>query len=190
MKDVAELVGLGWDAVKDIQKRHLTRRYRRPRLRGVRRIAIDEISIGKGHRYVTVVLNLDTGVVLFVGDGKGAEALTPFWRRVKRCKGCRLRAIAIDMSPAYISAVQNNAPEAKIMFDRFHLVKRCNEMLTKLRRALYNKITEDGSKSVLKGVRWLLLKNPENLDVTKDERRRLTRKSHKFRNKRAAQGVK
>lgn len=173
MKDVAELVGLGWDAVKDIQKRHLTRRYRRPRLKGVRRIAIDEISIGKGHRYVTVVLNLENGMVLFVGDGKGAEALTPFWRRVKRCKGCRLRAIAIDMSPAYISAVQNNAPKARIVFDRFHLVNLCNEMLTKLRRALYNKITEDGSKSVLKGVRWLLLKNPENLDATKDERRRL-----------------
>jgi transposase len=173
MKDVAELVGLGWDAIKDIQKRHLTRRYRRPRLKGVRRIAIDEISIGKGHRYVTVVLNLENGMVLFVGDGKGAEALTPFWRRVKRCKGCRLRAIAIDMSPAYISAVQSNAPKARIVFDRFHLVKLCNEMLTKLRRALYNKIVEDGSKSVLKGVRWLLLKNPENLDEAKDERRRL-----------------
>lgn len=77
------------------------------------------------------------------------------------------------MSPAYISAVQNNAPKARIVFDRFHLVNLCNEMLTKLRRALYNKITEDGSKSVLKGVRWLLLKNPENLDATKDERRRL-----------------
>lgn len=173
MKDVAELVGLGWDAVKDIQKRYLTRRYRRPRLKDVRRIAIDEISIGKGHRYVTVVLNLANGMVLYVGDGKGAEALKPFWRRVKRCKACRLRAIAIDMSPAYISAVQSNAPEARIVFDRFHIVKLCNEMLTKLRRALYYKLLEDGSKSVLKGVRWLLLKNPENLDDTKDERRRL-----------------
>jgi transposase len=173
MKDVAELVGLGWDAVKDIQKRYLTRRFRRPRLKDVRRIAIDEISIGKGHRYVTVVLNLANGMVLYVGDGKGAEALKPFWRRVKRCKACRLRAIAIDMSPAYINAVQSNAPEARIVFDRFHIVKLCNEMLTKLRRALYSKLLEDGSKSVLKGVRWLLLKNPENLDDTKDERRRL-----------------
>lgn len=173
MKDVAELVGLGWDAVKDIQKRYLTRRYRRPRLKDVRQIAIDEISIGKGHRYVTVVLNLANGMVLYVGDGKGSEALKPFWRRVKRCKACRLRAIAIDMSPAYINAVQSNAPEARIVFDRFHIVKLCNEMLTKLRRALYSKLLEDGSKSVLKGVRWLLLKNPENLDDTKDERRRL-----------------
>jgi len=82
MKDVARLVGLGWDAVKEIQKRHLTRRYHRPRLKGVRRIAIDEISIGKGHRYLTVVLNLDSGAVLFVGDGKGSDALKPFWKRV------------------------------------------------------------------------------------------------------------
>lgn len=173
MKDVALQVGLVWDTVKDIQKRHLTRRYRRPRLKGVRRIAIDEISIGKGHRYLTVVLNLDSGVVLFVGDGKGAEALKPFWKRVRRCKRCKLRAIAIDMSPAYIGAVQSNAPKARIVFDRFHIVKLCNEMLTKLRRSLYNATSEAGHKSVLKGTRWLLLKNPENLDVTKNERQRL-----------------
>ena len=75
IKDVAAIVGLSWDVVKDIEKRWLTRRYRRPRLKGVRHIAIDEIAIGKGHRYLTIVLDLDSGKVLFVGDGKGADAL-------------------------------------------------------------------------------------------------------------------
>ncbi len=173
MKDVARLVGLGWDTVKDIQKRYLLKRYRRPRLNGVRRIAIDEISIGKQHRYLTVVLDLDSGKVLFVGDGKGAEALKPFWKRVKRCKQCKLRAVAIDMSPAYIHAVSNNVPEARIVFDRFHIVKLCNEMLSKLRRALYHEATELMHKNVLKGTRWLLLKNPENLDTSRDEAKRL-----------------
>ena len=173
MKDVAALVGLGWDAVKDIQKRHLTKRFRLPRLKGVRRIAIDEICIGKGHRYLTVVLDLDSGRVLFVGDGKGADALKPFWKRVKRCKQCKICSVAIDMSPAYISAVRTNAPKARIVFDRFHIVKLCNEMLTKLRRALYNEATELMDKNVLKGTRWLLLKNPENLDTSRNEAKRL-----------------
>lgn len=175
MQDVAHLVGLGWDAVKDIQKRYLTKRLRLPRLKGVRRIAIDEISIGKHHRYLTVVLDLDSGKVLFVGDGKGSDALKPFWNRVKRCKQCKIKSVAIDMSPAYISAASGNLSEARIVFDRFHMVKLCNEMLTKLRRALYNEATELMHKDVLKGTRWLLLKNPENLDLSRNESERLNK---------------
>ena len=173
IKDVAAIVGLSWDVVKDIQKRWLTRHFRLPRLKGVRHIAIDEISIGKGHRYLTVVLDLDSGKVLFVGDGKGADALKPFWKRVSRCKQCKIHSVAIDMSPAYISAVSTKLPKARIVFDRFHLVKLCNEMLTKLRRALYREATEQLHKNVLKGTRWLLLKNPENIDASRDEGRRL-----------------
>ena len=173
MKDVARLVGLGWDAVKDIQKRYLKKRFRLPRLKGVKRVAIDEICIGKGHRYLTVVLDLDSGKALFVGDGKGEDALKPFWNRVKRCKQCKIRSVAIDMSPAYIHAVSINAPKARIVFDRFHIVKLCNEMLTKLRRVLFHEATDLMHKNVLKGTRWLLLKNPENLDTSRDEAKRL-----------------
>jgi transposase len=173
MKDVAKLVGLGWDAVKDIQKRYLQKRFGLPRLKGVRRIAIDEICIGTGHNYLTVVLALDKGRVLFVGDGKGSEALTPFWKRVKRCKQCKLQSVAIDMSSAYISAVRANASKARIVFDRFHVVKLCNDMLTKLRRALYREATEKMEKDVLKGTRWLLLKKPKNLNTEREEDKRL-----------------
>lgn len=173
IKDVAAIVGLHWNVVKGIQKRYLLKGFRLPRLKGVRRIAIDEISIAKGHRYLTVVLDLDSGRSLFVGDGKGADALKPFWNRVKRCKQCKIRAVAIDMSPAYISAVSANLPKARIVFDRFHIVKLCNEMMSKLRRALFNEATELMHKNVLKGTRWLLLKNPENLDATRDEAKRL-----------------
>lgn len=169
IKDVAAIVGLSWNIVKDIQKRSLLKRFRFSRLKGVRRIAIDEISIRKGHNYLSVVLDLDSGRVLFVGDGKGAAALKPFWNKVKRCKQCKIKSVAIDMSPAYISAVSSNLPDAHIVFDRFHMLKLCNEMLTKLRRALYNEATELMDKNVLKGTRWLLLKNPENLDESRNE---------------------
>ncbi len=175
IKDVAAIVGLSWDVVKDIQKRMLLKRFRLPRLKGVRRIAIDEIAIAKGHRYLSVVLDLDSGKVLFVGDGKGAQALKPFWNRAKRCKQCKIRSVAIDMSPAYISAVRGNLPDSRIVFDRFHIVKLCNEMLTKLRRVLYNEATELMDKKVLKGTRWLLLKNPENLNVLRNESEHLNK---------------
>lgn len=75
IQDVAQHLGVSWDVIKDIQKRDLQRRFRKPRLSKLKRIAIDEIAVAKGHRYLTVVLNLDTGAVLFVGEGKGAAAL-------------------------------------------------------------------------------------------------------------------
>ena len=70
IRDVAGHLGVGWDMVKDIQKRNLSRRFARPKLKHLTRIAIDEIAVAKGHRYMTVVLDLDSGAVVFVGDGK------------------------------------------------------------------------------------------------------------------------
>lgn len=172
MKDVAHHLGVCWDVVKDIQKRYLIRQFSKPKLKHLRRIGIDEISIGKRHRYLTVVLDLDTGVVVFVGDGKGANALKPFWRRLKRSKA-RVDAVAMDMSRAYISAVQTNLRGAVIVFDHFHVIKLFNEKLSKLRRKLFREATDQLHKKVLKGTLWLLLKNTENLDERRNERQRL-----------------
>ena len=172
IRDVAEHLEVGWDLVKDIQKRYLSRRFRRIKLKHLRRIAIDEISIGRGHRYLTVVLDLKSGAVVFVGEGKGADALKPFWKRLRRSRA-RIEAIAMDMSPAYISAVQAHLSKAVIVFDHFHVIKLFNEKLSDLRRELYREATEKLHKDVLKGTRWLLLKNPENLDGTRDESKRL-----------------
>lgn len=172
IKDVAHHLNVSWDVIKEIQKRHLKRKFSRPRLKHLRFIAIDEISIGKGHKYLTVVLDLKGGAVVFVGDGKGAEALTPFWKRLK-CSRAKIEAVSIDMSPAYISAIQTNLKKAAIVFDHFHVVKLFNEKLTDLRRKLYKEATCSLEKKVLKGTRWLLLKNPDNLDDTRNEHQRL-----------------
>lgn len=167
IKDVADLLGVAWDVIKEIKKNDLKRRFANPSLKDVRRIAIDEICIGKGHRYVTLVMNLDSGAILFVGDGKSAESLAPFWKRLGRRRHA-IEAVAMDMSSAYISAVRGNLPKADIVFDRFHVVKLMNEKLTTLRRQLYRE-ANDEERSVLKGSRWLLLKNPENLREDRDE---------------------
>ena len=170
--DVAHHLGISWDVIKDIQKRRLKAKFGRPRLKDVRLLAIDEIAIAKGHRYVTVVLNWETGRVLFVGDGKGADALTPFWAMLGRRRR-RIRAVAIDLSPAYVEAVTKNLPDATIVFDHFHVVKLFNEKLSDLRRDVQNEAETTQKKQVLKGTRWLLLKNPEHLDSRRNERQRL-----------------
>jgi transposase len=172
MWDVSHHLGISWHTVKQILKRYLRRQFSCPSLKALQRIAIDEISIGRGHQYLTVVLDLESGAVVFVGEGKGADALEPFWKRLKSSKA-RIQAVAMDMSKAYISAVSSNLPKATIVFDHFHVIKLMNEKLTDLRRDLYRETTDLLQKGVLKGTRWLLLKNPENLRDDRNERARL-----------------
>lgn len=172
IQDVARHLGVGWDTIKEIQVRDLSRRFARPRLGHLRRIAIDEIAIAKGHRYLTVVLDLDSGAVVFVGDGKGGDALKPFWRRLRRSRAA-IEAVAMDMSPAYREAVSTYLPDAAIIIDRFHVIKLVNEKLSDLRRQLHREATDVLHQRVFKGTRWLLLKAPERLDPKRDERRRL-----------------
>jgi transposase len=172
IRDVAAHLGVSWDVIKDIQKRDLSRRFAKPKLKHLRAIAIDEIAVGKGHRYLTVVMDLESGAVVFVGDGKGADALKPFWKRL-RPSGAKIEAVAMDMSAAYRKAVTAHLPKAKIVFDHFHVIKLFNDKLSDLRRALYHEATDGMHKDVLKGTRWLLLKNSENLDAKKDEKQRL-----------------
>ena len=109
MTAVARHLGISWHTVKQIQKSDLLRRFSQPSLKGLTRIAVDEISIGRGHRYLTVVLDLYSGAVVFVGEGKGADALKPFFKRLKS-SGARIEAVAMDMSQAYIAAVAGNPP--------------------------------------------------------------------------------
>jgi transposase len=117
-------------------------------------------------------LDLDTGAVVFVGDGNGAETLQPFWQRLKRSR-TRIEAVAMDMSQAYVSAVTENLPAAAIVFDHFHGIKLFNDKLQEFRRQLFNKAQSKMEKKVITGTRWLLLKNPANLVEERNEPQRL-----------------
>jgi transposase len=172
IQEVARHLGVSWDVVKDIQKRYLLRHFAKPRLRDLTRIAIDELSIGRGQRYLTVVLDLASGAVVFVGAGKGTAALQPFWRRL-RASGAQIQAVATDMSPAYTLAVRAHLPRAVHVFDRFHVMKLFNEHLADLRREVQRAVEKVEQRQLLKGTLWLLLKNPENLDPEKHEPQRL-----------------
>jgi transposase len=172
IQDVAEHLQVSGDTVKEIPARSLQKRFGKPKLHKLKQIAIDEIAIGKGHHYLTVVLNLLTGAVVFVGDGKGVEALEPFWRRRRRARA-KIVAVATDMSAAYIRAVRDHVPRAVHVFDHFHVIKLFHDKLSAFRRDLYHQLSSDQDRKLLKGTRWLLLKNPENLDVERNEQQRL-----------------
>lgn len=121
---------------------------------------------------MTVVLDLESGAIVYVGQGKGAAALDPFWKRL-RASHARIEAVATDMSAAYIRAVTDHLPDAQLVFDRFHIMKLFNDKLSVLRRELYREAAAGHAKNVLKGTRWLLLRNQENLDDEKNEWDRL-----------------
>jgi transposase len=162
MYDVSRHLGVSWDTVKDIQMRNLERKYSHISLKDLKLIAIDEISIGKNHQYLTIVLDLNTGAIVFTNEGKGAEALDPFWKKLKH-SAAKIEAVAMDMSPAYAFAVKKNLPDAAIVFDHFHIIKMFNEKLAELRRDIQNEAQTMKQKRVIKGTRWLLLKASENL---------------------------
>jgi len=172
ISDVAKHLGLSWDLVKSIQKRHLEKKYANPDIRQLKRIAIDEIYIGE-RGYLTIVLDVVSGAVVFVGDGKGSDALEPFWKKLRRYRKVRIVVAAIDMSPAYIKAIRENLTNTAIVFDHFHVIKLFNEKLSDFRRKLFNITEEMLPRKVLKGTRWLLLTAKERLDDDQEKQQRL-----------------
>ncbi len=173
-KHAAEHLGVAWGTVRDIEVRYLGRKYNKPKLKHLRHIAIDEIYLGKRMKFVTLVLDLESGAIVYVGHGRSAESLDPFWKRL-RGSGARIEAVAADMSNAYALAVHENLPDAVLVNDRFHVIKKYNEMLTELRRELHREATTKLEKKILKGTRWLLLMRMDNLDDRRREPQRLLR---------------
>src|SRR5690606_26182921 len=110
LKGTAAFTGLSWDVVKDIERRHLARHYGRPDLRGVRYVAVDEIAVRRGHDYMTVVMDLESGRVLHVLEGKDSKALKPFLLELAR-RNTKLKGIAMDMSKAYAKAAREVFPK-------------------------------------------------------------------------------
>jgi len=161
LSDVAQLTLLSWDTVKAIVKTHLARDYGKPHLTGVRYLGIDEIHLGKKSRFYTIVIDLEDGRILWAKPGRGGAALRGFWRRLRLAK-TQVRAVATDMSAAYWSAVLEHLPDAALVFDKFHVIKLMNERLDDLRRQMVRE-AEGPLKLRIKGTRFLLLRNPENL---------------------------
>lgn len=160
ISDVGNFLGLHWGSVKDIEKKYLKKKFSRIRLKDVKVIGVDELYVGD--KYITIVRDLESGAVLHIGDGKGGDALKDFNRKLNSSK-CKIRAIAMDLGPAYAAWAKEYLPDARIVYDHFHLIKLMNEKLDNLRRKTMNEADEEMKKQ-LKKKRFLFLKNEENLD--------------------------
>jgi transposase len=173
IESAARRMRVSWHTVNDIIQSYITKKYSKTKLKGVVRIGIDETYIGKTKKYITIVVNLDTGEPIFVGKGKGEDALVPFWELLGKRKK-NIQAVAIDMGAAFQKAVRDNIPQAVMVFDHFHVVKLMNDRIDQMRRSVFRNAT-DTEKDVIKGCRYLLLKNEDNLDSFRNEKERLDR---------------
>jgi transposase len=111
MSDVAAFLHLGWDTVKRIFSADMEREVKKTNLREVEFLAIDEVYLGQLHKFITIVIDWQSGRILHVAKGRGENALRPFFRRLRRAKA-RILAVATDMSAAYASAVVKNLRDA------------------------------------------------------------------------------
>lgn len=173
LKAISEKLTIGWDTVKSIVKEDMKRRLKYRKFNKIRLIAIDEVAIRKGHRYLTNVVDLETGQVVYSVEGRNSDCLKPFFDKIKRCKKPMLEAIALDMSPAYLKAVHRYAPKGiQIIHDRYHLVAKMNDVIDKVRRSEYQNKSEE-QKAVIKGSRYLLLTASEKIEKDDEKHSRL-----------------
>ncbi len=159
---VALFLGLQWRTVKNIDKANLSKRAKQFSFKKLRYISVDEIAIKKGHKYMTIFTDISTGQIIHAVAGRSEESLRPFLKLLSK-KAKHLRGIGIDMSAAYSSSIKLHLPNVAIIFDRFHVTKLLNDTIDKIRRAEYEKNHSEGKK-VLKGQRFLLLRNFVDLD--------------------------
>ena len=131
----------------------------------VKSVGVDETSRARGHKYVSVFIDLDKSKVVHVCEGKDASTIESFKNDLEQHKGSgeNINNFCCDMSPAFISGIENNFPNASITFDKFHVMKLMNEAIDKVRRE------EQSHNVLLKSTRYLWLKNPENLTIKQNE---------------------
>jgi transposase len=164
----AKVLSVGWDLIKDLHKAHLQRRYKSPPLKDLKYLGIDEFSIRKGHNYMSIFVDLETGRILHAVEGKSGNDIVPFLKVIKR-RSRNLQAIAMDMSTGFISAVEEHLPFVPIVFDHYHVSALMNKGIEEVRREQQAQLDDEEGR-YLKGSRFLLLKNYEKLDEEKQDR--------------------
>ena len=157
---VAKYLGLHWNTVKEIEKSDLKKKYAKISIRDVKAIGIDEVYVGK-NKFLTIVRDMDNGDVLFIGDGKNAESLAPFAKKLKHAKH-NILTIAMDLGKSFTAWAKEHLPDAVIVYDKFHVIQLMNKKLNAVRRRTMNELVENEKKE-LKGQMYTLLRNEENL---------------------------
>ena len=134
-------------------------------------MGIDEVSRSKGQRYLTLVYDLERGRLVSVGEGRDEQTMQQLfeWLRPRRARS--IQVVCCDMWTVYLSAIREQLPDARVVFDRFHVVQHLNRAVDEVRRQTWRRLPES-EKQAFKQTRWLWLKNPWNLQ--RKERKRLS----------------
>lgn len=170
VKDVSELAGVDWGMVKDAEIRYIVGLLRKRNLDGITDLGIDEVSEKKGHRYLTLVSDINKRRVIWVGRGRDRAVLRAFFRWFGKKRTRRLKCIVIDMHDPYELEIHKRCRRAKLVYDHFHVIKPLGLAIDNIRRRQQNEMPPEGRR-YLKGSRFLLLRNRE--DLTKSQRVRL-----------------
>lgn len=160
----AELMRVSWPTVGEIVRRVVARKLPPDILDGVRRIGIDELSYRKHHEYVTVVVDHDRRRVVWSAPGKSGDTVRAFFAALGAERTKQLELVSIDMSSAYIAAVKECAPHARVAFDRFHVQRLAQDALDEVRRALQRELEPDSdARRAMKKTRFVLQKRTRNM---------------------------
>ncbi len=169
IRHIGLLTGLHWHTIRAIDARRLAREVTPPDLSRVRRLIMDEFALFKGHRYATVAICADTQQVLWVGEGRARKDVRPFFEMLGAEVCARIEAVAMDMNTAFDLEVKAHCPNARVVYDLFHvLAKFGREVVDRVRVDQANALKDDPTaRRVIKRSRWLLLRNRDNLTAEK-----------------------
>ncbi len=168
VKAAAALLRLSWDAAHEIMKRAVERGLEKRDLEGIRLVGIDEKSFGQEQDYISVMTDPKASRVIEMAEGRTEESAGILWNSLTDDQKSHIAAVSIDMWQAFENSVASHAPQAEIVFDRFHISKHLNEGVDKVRREEHRELMKDGDDRP-KGMRYQFLFNAEKLDEERQE---------------------
>ena len=164
IQDIAKELHLNWKTVKALEKQYMREQLRRVSNPGPKVIGIDEFSLRKGHTYRLVVSDLERKrPIWFGGEDRSEESLDRFYQWLGSKKSQKIKLAVMDMWKAFRNSTAKNAPQAGILFDKFHVMRHLNEALDKVRKREYGRLT-GRSREYIKGQKYMLLSRWEHLN--------------------------
>ncbi|UOE81714.1 ISL3 family transposase [Vibrio splendidus] len=169
IKHISQLTSVHWHTIKEIDKRRLRQVVPSVKWEDLRQLVMDEFAIFKGHRYATVIADAKTHQVIWIGLGRSRKDIRPFFELLGK-HGNNIEAVAMDMNTAFDLEVQAHCPNAKVVYDLFHVVAKFGrEVMDRVRVDQANKLKKDKkARQWVKRSRWVLLKNRGNLNTQQD----------------------
>lgn len=165
IKDVAKELHLDWKTVKSLEKQYMRAQLRKAGTPGPEVIGIDEFSLRKGHTYRIVVSDLvRQRPIWYGGQDRSEQSLNNFYHWLGNRKSARIRLAVMDMWLAFYNATRAKAPQAAILFDKFHVMRHLGEALDKVRKSEYARLSGKDRKFI-KGQKYTLLSHQENLNT-------------------------